>query len=85
MSIEAAKSFIERMKTDEEFAKKVTACKDAEARMAVVREAGFDFTAAEIKETGPALTDDELSRVIGGLEMPPVGCLKVTPEITFFK
>jgi predicted ribosomally synthesized peptide with nif11-like leader len=66
MSIEAAKSFIERMKTDEAFAKKVTACKDAEERSEVVREEGFDFTASELREAGTVLSDDDLEGVAGG-------------------
>ena len=67
MSIEAAKSFIERMKTDEVFAKKVTACKDAETRMAFAKDSGFDFTAAEIREkTTGELSDDDLENVAGG-------------------
>jgi len=44
MSIESAKAYVERMKTDEEFRKKVLACTDAKARMALVKGEGFDFT-----------------------------------------
>jgi predicted ribosomally synthesized peptide with nif11-like leader len=66
MSIESAKSFIERMKTDEAFAKKVTACKDAEERSAFVQEEGFDFTASELREAGTVLSDDDLEGVAGG-------------------
>ena len=36
MSIESAKAFIERMKTDEDFAKEVKECKDADVRMTFV-------------------------------------------------
>jgi predicted ribosomally synthesized peptide with nif11-like leader len=66
MSIESAKSFIDRMKTDEEFARKVTACKNTESRMAFVKEAGFTFTAEDIKLAGAELTDDEVMEVSGG-------------------
>lgn len=66
MSIESAKSFFERIKTDEEFAKKVKECKDAEARMAFVKAAGFDFTVEEIKGIQGKLSDDELDAVAGG-------------------
>lgn len=68
MSIEAAKSFIDRMKTDEEFAKKVTACKDTKARMEFVQKAGFDFTPGEIEQIGQELSEDELERVAGGCD-----------------
>ena len=48
MSIESAQAFIERMKTDEEFARKVTECADAKSRQAYVRGEGFDFSAGDI-------------------------------------
>jgi predicted ribosomally synthesized peptide with nif11-like leader len=66
MSIESAKAFIERMKTDSEFASKVTACVDAQARMALVRAAGFDFTAQEIGGLRQELTDEDLGKVAAG-------------------
>lgn len=66
MSIESAKACIERIKTDEDFAKKVIECKDAEARTAVVKAAGFDFTAEELQAWRDELSDDELDSVAGG-------------------
>ena len=66
MSVESAKSFMEKIKTDEEFAKKVKECKDAEARMAFVKAEGFDFTVEEIKGIQGELSDDELDAVAGG-------------------
>jgi len=66
VSIESAKAFIERMKTDEDFAKKVIACKGAEARMAFVKAAGFEFTAAEIDKVKGTMSDAELAAVAGG-------------------
>jgi predicted ribosomally synthesized peptide with nif11-like leader len=50
MSIESAKAFIERMKTDEDFTKKVIARKDAEKLMVFVKAEGFDCTAEELNE-----------------------------------
>ena len=67
MSIESAQAFLERMKTDEEFAKNVTECKDAEARIAYVKEAVFEFTIEEIKGVASELTDDMLDNVAGGI------------------
>jgi predicted ribosomally synthesized peptide with nif11-like leader len=55
MSIESAKLFIHRMKTDGEFAEKVTECKDSETRTAFIKSEGFDFTTEEIKEARGAL------------------------------
>lgn len=66
MSIEAAKSFIERMETDEKFNKKITACKDPEERMALVKTEGYDFTKDEIKQIKGRLTDEQLDNITGG-------------------
>ncbi|MDD2372177.1 MAG: Nif11-like leader peptide family natural product precursor [Syntrophomonadaceae bacterium] len=66
MSIESAKAFVEKIKSDEEFAKKVQGCKDKEERIAFAKQAGFDFTAEEIKEVSSKLSDDELDAVAGG-------------------
>jgi len=57
MSIESAKSFIEKMKSDDEFAKKVVACKNAGERMTFVKEVGFEFTPKEIQEVSGELND----------------------------
>jgi len=66
MSVESAKAFIERIKTDEAFNKKVKEFGGAEERMAFVREAGFSFTAEEMKEVDDQLSDGELDAVAGG-------------------
>ncbi len=67
MSIESAELFIKRINTDEEFAKKVTACKDIEERKTFIQKAGFDFTASELREAGTVLSDDDLEYVAGGV------------------
>jgi predicted ribosomally synthesized peptide with nif11-like leader len=66
MSIESAQGFIERLKTDEEFFKKVTAINDAETRMAFAKESGYLFTEDEIKIVTTQLGDDDLEKVAGG-------------------
>jgi len=48
MSIEAAKAFIDRIKTDEDFFKKVTQCKDPEACMVFAKREGFELEMAEL-------------------------------------
>ncbi len=70
MSIESAKAFLERMKTDGEFAESVAKCSDGKARMAFVKNAGFDFTAEEINQVSSSLSDSELDQVAGGLIAP---------------
>ena len=67
MSIESAQAFLERMKTDEEFAKNVIACPDKEARITYVKEAGFDFTHNELTELRGVLTDEQLDLIGGGV------------------
>ena len=69
MSVESAKAYIERVKTDEEFAKKVMECKAVESRMACIRAAGYDFTHDEFKTMSSELTDNELNAVVGGGEI----------------
>ncbi|MFC1679197.1 Nif11-like leader peptide family natural product precursor [Elusimicrobiota bacterium] len=66
MSLESAKAFIERLKTDEDFAKKISACKDGKARMELVKAEGFNFSSAEIKEATSGLSAEDLQRVAGG-------------------
>ncbi|TCD47030.1 Nif11-like leader peptide family natural product precursor [Chlorobium sp. N1] len=50
MSREQAKAFIERMKSDEAFQKKVMAIEDAEERIACIHSEGFLCTLEEINE-----------------------------------
>ncbi|WP_241421289.1 Nif11-like leader peptide family natural product precursor [Candidatus Contubernalis alkaliaceticus] len=60
-------AFPERMKTDQEFARKVIACKDKEERMAMVKAEGFDFSSEELSEfKDSVLSDEDLSRIVGG-------------------
>ncbi|MFC1680141.1 Nif11-like leader peptide family natural product precursor [Elusimicrobiota bacterium] len=66
MSLESAKAFIERMKTDETFVKKIVGCKTAEARLELVKAEGFDFIDKEIKEASSELSPEDLERVSGG-------------------
>lgn len=66
MSMESAKSFVERMKTDEDFRNKVNECKDGETRMALVRQKGFDFTEEEVKQFSKELSDEVLDALAGG-------------------
>lgn len=66
MSVESAKAFVKKMKTDEDFYKKVNGCKDAEERKAFVKKGGFDFTAEELKKVSESLSDEELDAVAGG-------------------
>jgi len=66
MSMESAKAFMERIKTDEDFRNKVNECKDQEARKAFVKQAGYGFTKDDLELAKAELIDDELSDVSGG-------------------
>lgn len=66
MSIESAKAFIDRMKTDENFANKMSECKDVETLLSLVESEGFDFTSAEISLATNELSDEQLDEIAGG-------------------
>ena len=66
MSIGSAKAFMERVKTDPEFAKQVSEKKSAVERHEFVKAEGFDFTADEINQLSSSLSDEELDAVAGG-------------------
>lgn len=59
MNVESVKSFMERMKTDKEFATKVATCKDAAARMEFIASQGYEVTEHE-------LSDEDLEHIAGG-------------------
>ena len=72
MSVDHAKAFVEKMKSDEAFRERVMAEEDVEARMALIVAEGFDCSAQEIgalRELGEA----ELDGVAGGSWCPDVG------------
>lgn len=69
MSIESAKAYVERMKTDEEFRNKILACTDAKKRMELVKSEGFDFTENDIKVVSAEFGDGFLSKAVGGQQV----------------
>jgi len=66
MSLEAAKSFVKRMETDENFRKKVIECKDSVTRKEFVIKEGFDFTEDDLNMVKRELSDEELKYISGG-------------------
>ena len=81
MSVESAKAFLERMKSDSAFRQSVLGAKDDAERNELVVEAGFEFTKEEIdqarSEFQGELNDEELRLVAGGTcrgaRVPPLG------------
>lgn len=66
MSMESAKAFLTKMKTDPEFAAKVIKCKNKEERTQFVTAAGYDFVGAELNTLRIELSDNDLDQVTGG-------------------
>jgi len=66
MSIESAKNYIERLKTDEEFRNTVISFSTSQERTKFIRTKGFDFTKDEVLQATKCFTDDELSKVAEG-------------------
>ena len=66
MSLDQARLFIENMKSDEAFAKRVMAIEDVAARLACIQSEGFDCSESEIKEVAGELSDEELDQAAGG-------------------
>ena len=66
MSLDQARLFIEKMKLDEAFRKRVMAIEDVASRMACIQSEGFACNEAEIKEVSGELSDEELDNAAGG-------------------
>ncbi len=73
MTIESAKAFVERMKSDEDFRKEVGEKSSSEDRMKFVKDNGFDFSKEEIEQVKSEMSDEELDGMAtGGIEGEPV-------------
>lgn len=71
MSIEHAKVFIERMKTDEVFADEVVNCDDCASRVELIQSAGLDFSLEEVKCAVSDLTgESQIDRLAWCMNLP---------------
>jgi predicted ribosomally synthesized peptide with nif11-like leader len=67
MSEQSAKAFLEKFRTDAAFAGSLRTANTVEDRKAIVKNAGFDFTEAELNAArGGQISDEELEGVAGG-------------------
>ena len=71
MSVENAKSFIEKLNSDETFLKQIAGAGSDEARLKVAQEAGFEFSTEELTSaidqfSSEELSEEELEVVAGG-------------------
>ncbi|WP_225739478.1 Nif11-like leader peptide family natural product precursor [Chlorobium phaeovibrioides] len=70
MSVEQAKAFIEKMKTDEAFREKIMTIETPEDRLKAIAAAGFECTGEEINEAGGE-RGEAFGVAGGGLEWCP--------------
>ncbi len=66
MSIEHAKEFVHRMKTDRDFARKVLCIESKQERLEFASSMGFHFTQEEIQGVKTSLSDEELDLISAG-------------------
>jgi predicted ribosomally synthesized peptide with nif11-like leader len=66
MSIESANEFVEKMKTDKNFASLVGEAKSQEDRWAILKTAGFDFNKDEFNAVYDDMNDEALVATAGG-------------------
>ena len=68
MSEEQLKSFLEKVKADTSLQEKLKAAADADAVLAIAKEAGFAITAEDIQsmKSSTDISDEELEAVAGG-------------------
>lgn len=65
MSMESAKAFFERLKSDEYFSKRVYEYNTKESLLEYILSAGYDFTQEEFNQVNDELSDGELDNVSG--------------------
>lgn len=66
MSLDAAKAFIEKMSTDEEFRNRMHALDNRDERLRLIHAEGYDCTEEEIGRVGTELTESDLDVLAGG-------------------
>ena len=96
MSVESAKAFLNRVFSDEEFAKKLMALDSDEARKQFAEDAGYDFNLSDMEELLPAgvtieqirsldtegeLPDELMEAIVGGKSDTEEFFVELTIEI----
>ncbi|MEI6692060.1 MAG: Nif11-like leader peptide family natural product precursor [Chlorobium sp.] len=66
MSLDQAKAFIEKMKSDDAFRERVMAIEDVAGRLVCIQSEGFACTEAEIQAVAGELRDEDLDSAAGG-------------------
>ena len=82
MSEEQLKAFLEKVKGDTSLQAKLKAASDADAVVAIAKDAGFMITAEELKNAQAEVSDEELEGAAGGTGgVPLFFCLLGKPTI----
>ena len=66
MSEEQLKAFLEKVKADTSLQEKLKAASDADAVVAIAKEAGFSISADDLKKAQSEISEEELEGVAGG-------------------
>ena len=77
MSEEQLKAFLEKVKTDTSLKETLKAASDADAVVAIAKEAGFSISADDLKKAQSELSDEELEGATGGTGFSVFDCLVV--------
>jgi predicted ribosomally synthesized peptide with nif11-like leader len=67
MSLDQARAFIEKMKSDVAFSESIIAIENIAERFNFIKYAGFDCCETEIQEVAGELSDEDLDAAAGGL------------------
>ncbi|QNI54993.1 nif11-like leader peptide domain protein [Synechococcus sp. BIOS-E4-1] len=68
MSEEQLKAFLEKVKVDISLQEKLKITADVDAALAIAKEAGFVFSADDLKNAQPEISEEELENVAGGFK-----------------
>ena len=66
MSEEQLKAFLEKVKADSSLQEKLKAASDADAVVAIAKEAGFSISSDDLKKAQSEISEEELEGVAGG-------------------
>ena len=66
MSEEQLKAFLEKVKADTSLQEKLNSASDADAVVAIAKEAGFSISADDLKMAQSEISEEELEGVAGG-------------------
>ena len=68
MSEEQHKAFLEKLKDDSSLQEKLKAASDADAVVAIAKEAGFSISVDDLKNAQSEISDEEMEGVAGGCQ-----------------